>query len=153
MSDGPRFAETKQVKVKFLAVDGSVYVETYSKVTFTSSIFWKNGSDALFGDGTTSISVKYAIAPSACAGGAACTIGTGVFEPPDVEFVDEATDDFHEKSTAGHFSKGTWVLDAVTSPAIDKADPASSAAAEPAPNGGRANLGIYGRTGEASKSP
>ena len=46
-----------------------------------------------------------------------------------------------------------WVVDTVTSPAIDKADPASGAAAEPAPNGGRANLGIYGRTGEASKSP
>ena len=132
---------------------GSVFVETYSKVTFTNSIFWKNGDDALFGDPTTSIAVSYSVASGSCAGGGACTIGAGVFEPPDVAFVDEGANDLHEKSTAGHFSKGTWVLDAVTSPAIDMADPATGAGSEPAPNGGRANLGAYGRTAEASKSP
>lgn len=132
---------------------GSVFVETYSKVTFTSSIFWKNGDEALFGDPTTSIAVSYSVAPGACAGGGACTIGAGVFEPPDVAFVDEIANDFHEKSTAGHFSMGTWITDAVTSPAIDMADPATGAGSEPAPNGARANLGAYGRTAEASKSP
>ncbi|HSO36214.1 MAG TPA: right-handed parallel beta-helix repeat-containing protein [Labilithrix sp.] len=131
----------------------AVYVETYSRVTFTSSIFWSNGSDALFGDPTTTIAVSYAVAPSTCAGGATCTIGAGVFEPPEVAFVDDVANDYHEKSTAGHFAKGTWVIDNESSPAIDKADPASGAGGEPAPNGGRANLGAYGRTGEASKSP
>lgn len=132
---------------------GGVYMESYSTATFTNSIFWKNGDEALFGDATCSIKVSYAIAPSACAGGAACTIGTGVFEPTEVHFVDEAHNDYHEKSTAGHFARDAWVKDPVTSPAIDKADPAKGGDTEPMPNGGRANLGAYGHTGEASKSP
>lgn len=130
-----------------------VFVENYSKATFANSIFWNNGGDTLFADGTSVIAVSYAVSPSACAGGGACTIGAGVFEPPDVHFVDDAAGDFHVRSTAGHFDKGAWVVDAVTSPAIDKADPASGAGDEAAPNGGRANLGAYGRTSEASKSP
>jgi hypothetical protein len=130
-----------------------VFLESYSKATFTSTIFWKNGSDTLFADGTSAITVSHAIGPATCAGGGTCTIGTGVFEPPNVHFADDALDDYHEKSTGGHYAKGAWVVDTVTSPAIDKADPASGAAGEPAPNGGRANLGAYGRTGEASKSP
>ncbi len=132
---------------------GGVYMESYSKATFTNSIFWKNGDEALFGDPTCAIQVSYAVAPNTCAGGAACTIGAGVFEPAEIHFVDEAKNDYHEKSTAGHFAKGAWVNDAVTSPAIDKADPAAGGDTEPMPNGGRANLGVYGRTGEASKSP
>ena len=45
-----------------------------------------------------------------------------------------------------------WVTDDVTSPCIDAGDPASDYANEPAPNGGRINLGCYGNTAEASKS-
>ena len=48
--------------------------------------------------------------------------------------------------------KGGWKIDAAHSPAIDAADPASPFNLEPAPNGGRANLGAYGNTAEASKS-
>ena len=136
-----------------LARGGGVYLETYSTATFTSSIFWNNGDEALFGDPTCSISVSYAIAPSSCSGVSTCTIGSGVFQPAAVEFVDEAANDYHEKSTAGHFSNGTWVIDNVSSPAIDKAEPAATVAAEPTPNGNRANLGVYGQTAEASKSP
>jgi len=132
---------------------GGVYLESYSSATFTNSIFSNNGNEALFGDPTCSISVSYSISQRTCAGTSSCTIGAGVFEPASVEFVDEAADDYHEKSTAGHFSKGTWVSDSVSSPAIDRADPAVSAANEPAPNGTRANLGAFGRTTEASKSP
>ena len=52
----------------------------------------------------------------------------------------------------GRFLKGAWVRDVVTSPAIDKADPAVKVH-EPAPNGNRANLGAFSRTDEASMSP
>jgi hypothetical protein len=131
---------------------GAVYAETSSKVEFTNSILWNNGKDALFGDPTTEITVSYSVAPGGCIG-ARCTIGTGVFEPADVLFVDEAADDYHAKSTAGHFHDGSWVLDTVTSPTIDRADPADAVSDEPAPNGNRGNLGAYGNTGEASKSP
>src|SRR5439155_9667111 len=96
---------------------------------------------------------SYSVAPSECVGVARCTIGTGVFEPDDVRFVDEAAHDYHEKSIAGHFHAGTFQADAVTCPTIDRADPADSFANEPASNGNRANLGWYGSTPEASKSP
>ncbi len=132
---------------------GAVYAETLSKVTFTNSILWNNGSDALFGDPTTEIAVSYSVAPGGCTGVRKCTIGDGVFEPADVLFVDEAASDFHVKSTAGHFHAGSFVNDTVTSPTIDRADPADGFASEPAPSGNRGNLGSYGGTSEASKSP
>ncbi|HSR99617.1 MAG TPA: hypothetical protein VLM79_21340 [Kofleriaceae bacterium] len=131
---------------------GGVYLESNSSATFTNSIFWNNGNEPLSGDPTCSISVSYSIVQGSCGGTPSCTIGAGVFEPASVDFVDEATNDYHEKSTAGHFSHGTWIPDNVSSPALDRADPAASAANEPAPNGARANLGVFGQTTEASKS-
>lgn len=139
--------------VSDMARGGGVYLESYSSATFTNSIFSNNGGEALFGDPTCSISVRYSISQRSCAGTSSCAIGAGVFEPASVEFVDEATNDYHEKSTGGHFRNGAWVADSVSSPAIDKADPAASAANEPTPNGARANLGAFGQTVEASKSP
>ena len=56
------------------------------------------------------------------------------------------------KSTAGRWDGKAWVVDAVHSPSIDAADPSSSYAEEPAPNGGRANMGAFGGTEYASKS-
>jgi hypothetical protein len=46
-----------------------------------------------------------------------------------------------------------WVSDSVTSPCIDAGDPNSDYSQEPIPNGGRINMGAYGNTGQASKSP
>jgi parallel beta-helix repeat protein len=86
-------------------------------------------------------------------------------------FVNADAADFHEQSTQGSFHGGSLapVLDAATglpapgvanetkdaadSPAIDAGDPASSAALEPAPNGAYVNLGAFGNTAQASKSP
>jgi hypothetical protein len=45
-----------------------------------------------------------------------------------------------------------WVLDEVTSPCIDAGDPAADYSNEPAPNGGRINIGAYGGTAYASMS-
>ncbi len=62
--------------------------------------------------------------------------------------------DCHLKSQAGHWNPRTctWVLDGVTSPCIDAGDPGSDFGLEPAPNGGRPNLGAYGNTLEASRT-
>ena len=63
--------------------------------------------------------------------------------------------DFHLKSTAGRFDPVTMTYvttDTTTSPCIDAGDIASPFASEPAPNGGRVDLGAYGNTNEASKS-
>ncbi len=69
-------------------------------------------------------------------------------------FADAAGGDFHEKSKGGRWSPATkrWVVDAVHSPCVDAGDPESAFGKEPAPNGGRINMGAYGDTRFASKS-
>jgi subtilisin family serine protease/subtilisin-like proprotein convertase family protein len=69
-------------------------------------------------------------------------------------FADPAGGDFHLKSQGGRYepATGTWVIDSVHSPAIDAGDPASPFANEPAPHGGRINMGAYGNTAQASKA-
>lgn len=59
--------------------------------------------------------------------------------------------DVHLRSSEGRWNGSGWVKDAVQSPAVDRA--ASSIGDEPAPNGYKANLGFYGQTAEASKTP
>jgi len=70
-------------------------------------------------------------------------------------FANVAKGDFHLKSTAGRWDPKTkkFVSDTSTSPCIDAGDPKSEWKNEPAPNGGRVNIGAYGNTPEASKSP
>ena len=62
--------------------------------------------------------------------------------------------DAHLKSPAGYFVNGGAAGPATTdySPAIDAGDPAADYSNEPAPNGGRLNLGAFGNTAEASSS-
>ena len=68
---------------------------------------------------------------------------------------DPAGLDFHERSQAGRYDPtgGVFQLDAATSPAIDAAAPAADYAAETLPNGARRNIGVFGGTGEASRTP
>jgi len=63
--------------------------------------------------------------------------------------------DFHLRSRGGRWDPigERWITDTVTSPCIDAGDPDSPVGEEPAPNGERINLGAYGGTVEASKSP
>ncbi len=68
-------------------------------------------------------------------------------------FVDPASGDFHLKSKAGRWNGTIWVTDSVTSPAIDAGDPTDYYFLEPSPNGGRINMGAYGNTVYASKTP
>jgi parallel beta-helix repeat protein len=70
-------------------------------------------------------------------------------------FADPAGGDYHLKSQAGRWHSGseTWIMDDVTSPCIDAGDPAIEVGLEPDPNGGIINIGAYGGTAQASKSP
>jgi len=63
--------------------------------------------------------------------------------------------DYHLQSQAGRWDpvSQTWVQDVVTSSCIDAGNPASDWTAEPQPSGGRINMGAYGGTAKASKSP
>ena len=75
----------------------------------------------------------------------------------DVEpcFADAEKRDYHLKSQAGRWdpSSQTWLIDDITSPCIDAGEPETSIGSEPLPNGDIINMGAYGGTVEASKSP
>jgi hypothetical protein len=120
---------------------GTVYLERQSSVTVTNSIFWGNTRD-FGGQGGTSWAATYSRTTLA---------GTGNITA-DPQFVNAVANDYHLKSTAGHFTPGGWVLDASTSPAIDAGNEASPFVDEPSPNGSRVNMGAFGNTAEASKS-
>lgn len=63
--------------------------------------------------------------------------------------------DYHLKSEVGRWNpnSGSWVIDDVTSPCIDAGDPLTPVMYEPHPRGCFINMGAYGGTEEASKSP
>lgn len=73
----------------------------------------------------------------------------------DPMFADLENGDYHLKSRAGRWDpiRQNSILDDVTSPCIDEGDPTSTFSLEPLPNGDRINMGAYGGTSEASKSP
>ena len=60
--------------------------------------------------------------------------------------------DFHLLSQAGRWN-GKWVQDAETSPLVDAGDPETDCGSEEEPNGGLVNIGLYGGTKFASKTP
>ena len=70
-------------------------------------------------------------------------------------FADPENSDYHLKSQVGRWdlNSQSWVIDDVTSPCIDAGDPGTPIGLEPLPNGGIINMGAYGGTAEASKSP
>jgi hypothetical protein len=63
--------------------------------------------------------------------------------------------DYHLQSSAGRWDESTssWSCDKATSPCIDAGDPATEIGCEPSPNGKIINMGVYGGTTEASKTP
>ncbi len=60
--------------------------------------------------------------------------------------------DLHEMSQGGRWTVGGWIVDAVTSPAVDMGNPADPVGSEPGPNGARINCGGYGGGPQASKT-
>lgn len=81
------------------------------------------------------------------------TAGIGEFVA-DPLFADMAGGDYHLMSRAGRWDPVLqgWVMDSKTSRCIDAGDPADYVGDEPAPNGGRADVGAYGGTNQASLS-
>lgn len=121
---------------------GAIYLQDGSTITIRDSILWNNTHEFTDIDGG-SHAVTYSIT-------AEPGMGNTLVDPL---FADAAAGDYHLRSTAGRFTPGGWVDDAATSPALDAGDPSADYALEPLPNGGRVNLGAYGNTAEASKSP
>lgn len=112
------------------AVRGNgLQVEGLSTVRVSNCIFWSNAADDFSVDQTSTLSVSYTCSQEAMA-------GTGNLSS-DPRFVNAAGDNYHL---------------AAGSPCIDAGDPAAPFNDEPAPNGGRADMGRYGNAGEAAPS-
>ena len=90
----------------------------------------------------------------AACGSGGWTLSASSFDNPYFVAPDHAPPDLHLQSTTGSRRNGAsnWTVDAHCSVAIDKAPPGDAFDREPAPNGGRRDLGAYGDTPEASKS-
>jgi hypothetical protein len=78
-------------------------------------------------------------------------------------FADPNNSNYHLLSKTGRYTlghgngsllgSGTWVIDQTDSPCIDAGKPSNCPMRESMPNGGRVNIGAYGKTPYASKSP
>jgi len=87
------------------AYGGNVYVEGFSKATFKASIFWNNGENGFYVEDKNELAVENSVAPAQCAtssetgfvpaNGSICKIGTTVYLPEAMAFVDESNDDYH----------------------------------------------------------
>lgn len=118
-----------------------VLIEDSSAISIRNSIFWNNTGDNFVTLTGGSYAISYSITTESGSGN---IVANPLFAA--------APTDYHLRSMHGRYTPGGWVNDAATSPAIDAADPASDYAQESLPNGGRANLGAYGNTVEASRS-
>ena len=123
-------------------IGGAIFIEDSSMIAVKNAILWGNTQDF-----STTTNGSFVISHSITQ---ASGLGNANVDPL---FADPATLDYHVRSTAGRFTPGGFVNDLVSSPAIDAGDPASAYAQETQPNGGRVNLGAYGNTPEASRSP
>jgi hypothetical protein len=137
------------------------------KGTFINNIVWKSTeADLLYSEGSTVISYS-CFGNLLDADGADLVDGDGnkIIDQPgvltqgagcdDPLFADPDNLDFHLQSEIGRLDPATkkWVTDDATSPCIDGGDPDTAVGDEPAPNGSRVDMGTYGGTAEASKSP
>lgn len=112
--------------------------------SLTNCILWGNGVDA-----TGSCSVVYGDVENP-----GLDVTTDSCLSVDPLFVDAAAGDYHLQSEMGSWHGGAWARDDNTSPCIDAADPATPRTGlEPVPHGGKVNMGAYGNTVQASKTP
>jgi beta propeller repeat protein len=70
-------------------------------------------------------------------------------------FADRDNGDYHLKSQLGRWDPNTelWILDPQTSRCVDAGDPNDSVGQESNPNGNRINMGAFGGTDQAGRSP
>jgi hypothetical protein len=128
------------------ATEGGAIYNLSGALEVVNCVIWNNGlSEVHIGDGTAS--VTYSDIQGAFT-------GKGNIDA-DPLFADPANGDYHLKSQVGrwHSFSGSWIIDGITSPCIDTGDPSMPVGNEAEPNGGRINMGAYGGTIEASRSP
>lgn len=151
------YIEGTDPTLRFLTVVNNTYgSEAYiaANPVFDHCIFWDNGTDDLYND-TYPINVTYSCIETGIS-------GTGnIYADP--SFADPEQGDFHLKSEYGRYfapdpnnqdtGPDTWVMDDQTSPCVDAGNASLNPMDEVMPNGGRLNIGAYGNTKYASKTP
>ena len=108
----------------------------------TNSIVWDNAESDLYGCSATYSCIEHA------------SEGEGNLSA-DPLFADPEKGDYHLRSERGRYwpEHDVWALDDVTSTCVDAGDPNTDFSRERQPNGGRVNIGAYGGTPFASRSP
>jgi len=126
---------------------GGVYDHNNSNPILTNCILWENVTDEINYDGETSLPVvNY------------CDVKDGWPGTENIKldplFANTQNGDYHLRSASGRWDLDIqeWVIDAKTSPCIDKSDPNSRWIAELWPHGKSMNIGAYGGTPQASMS-
>lgn len=112
--------------------------------TISNCIVWGNNLEAFY----NSVTPAYT-----CFNGTSSGLGNLNLDPL---FAHAAGGDFHLKSQAGRWDPATssWVTDTVTSRCIDTGNPGSPLGNEPVSSANvRVNMGAYGGTARASKTP
>jgi hypothetical protein len=139
-----------------ISLGPGIYSDEESSSTITNCVIWENrctdGADGwaqIKNDGPIP-----AISYSCIQGWTSDLGGIGIIRTNPL-FADPENGDYHLKSQAGRWNPASesWIIDNVTSPCVDAGDPDSPIGDELEPNGGRINMGAYGGTEEASKSP
>ncbi len=148
---------------------GAALMLVDSSITMTNSILWGNIPNEILSTGTGNPSIRYCnIAgwwpdygnldtdPLFVRRGLWVDPGNPgeILGPKDPRAV-WTGGDYRLQSQAGRWDPTAlaWVRDAATSPCIDHGDEADPVGNEPLPNGGIINMGAYGGTPEAGKSP
>ncbi|MHC4476373.1 MAG: right-handed parallel beta-helix repeat-containing protein [Planctomycetota bacterium] len=143
---------------------GGIYLGWSTDFVALNSVVWGNSPDQICDDGAGSCAVTACdvqggwpgdgnINDDPCFAKLGYWDANGTPDDHNDDFLVEG--DYHLKSEGGRWEPNSesWVLDDVTSPCIDKGDWRSSVGDEPYPNGGVINMGAYGGTAQASKSP
>lgn len=140
---------------------GGGFRSWYSNTTFMNCIFWGNKAPqgAQIAADSSTVNIAYCDIQGGLGAvfnsGSTISWGLGNMNR-DPLFFNPGADDCHLQSQLGRWNPftSTWNMDAVTSPAIDAANPGCSLSNEFASSGNkRRNLGAFGNTPQASKTP
>ena len=131
------------------SLDGGAIHNSGGHIEVTNCILWNNTFNQISLSEGGTITVTY----SNIQQGSFLGEGHNIYADP--LFANPENSDFHLKSEACRWDSvsESWVLDGITSPCIDAGDPNTDYGLEPSPNGNRINMGVYGGTEYASKSP
>ena len=144
-NSSPILTNCNLVRNRASGLAGGIYNADNCRTELTNCIVWDNTVEQIYGNAGVSYSDVQ--------GGWSGEGNNNINEDP--LFADVDNGDYHLKSQAGRWDPDSqsWIGDNVTSPCIDSGDYGTAVGGELEPNGGRINMGAYGGTVEASKSP